>query len=101
MSTNSGPGLWHLEFAEIGPIFGILQKQGVTLAHMARLRDVQNDPEYAQLVAEAFKRGTISSSENMAKTVLGTKFFGPNEWAQHLFTNLSVAQRLQLSYFPW
>lgn len=101
MSTNSGSGLWHLEFAEIGPILGILQKQGVTLAHMARLRDVQNDPEYAQLVAEAFKRGTISPSQDMAKIALGTNYFGPNEWAQYLFTNLSASCRAKLSFFPW
>ena len=100
MNSTTKVGLWTVEFGELGATLKVLQDNGVTPAHLARLR---GEPDYAKRVAEFMLRGGLEGSvhQKLARAVLGKNLFGVEEWASLYSAHLTQKQLREVSEFPW
>lgn len=104
-TTQSGlpvrqAGLWTVGFGELGATLKVLQDNGVTSDHLARLRA---EPDYAKRVAEFMLRGGLDASihQKLARAVMGKNFFGVEDWSALYEVNFTQKQLRQVAEFPW
>ena len=100
MKSTTQSGLWTVEFGELGATLKVLQDNGVTPDHLARLRA---EPDYAKRVAEFMLRGGLDASihQKLARAVMGKNFFGVEDWSALYGVNFTQKQLRQVAEFPW
>jgi len=100
MKSTTQSGLWTVEFGELGATLKVLQDNGVTPDHLARLRA---EPDYAKRVAEFMLRGDLDASihQKLARAVMGKNFFGVEDWSALYGVNFTQKQLRQVAEFPW
>jgi hypothetical protein len=100
MKSTTQSGLWKVEFGELGATLKVLQDNGVTPDHLARLRA---EPDYAKRVAGFMLRGGLDASihQKLARAVMGKNFFGVEDWSTLYGVNFSQKQLRQVAEFPW
>ena len=92
-STSQG-SLWKVGFGGVAESLHCLERQGITGEHLKRLR---SDREYCNKVSLAMLNGFPIHWE-VASTVMGMHFFGPEEWKQYFDINISENE---IPPFPW
>lgn len=100
---STGPeksGLWTAGYGEVGASLSALEKHGVTLDHLARLRA---EDAYARRVAAFMLRGGLEGSvhQKLARAILGKNFFGIEDWSAFYGVNFSGKQLRAVAEFPW
>ena len=100
MKDTNPSGLWTASYGEIGATLKVLQDQGITVEHLARLRA---EPDYAKRVAEFILRGGLEGSvhQKLARAILGKNFFGVEEWSALYGVNFTKKQLREVADFPW
>jgi len=100
MKNTTQNGLWTVEFGELGATLKVLQDQGVTTEHLARLRA---EPDYAKRVAMFILQGGLNASvhQKLARAIMGKNFWGVEDWAAMYGVNFSQKQLRQVAEFPW
>lgn len=100
MKSTTQSCLWTVEFGELGATLKVLQDNGVTPDHLARLRA---EPDYAKRVAEFMLRGGLDASihQKLARAIMGKNFFGVEDWSALYGVNFMQKQLRQVAEFPW
>lgn len=100
MENTTKNGLWTASYGEIGATLKVLQDNGVTVEHLARLR---GEPDYAKRVAEFMLRGGLEGSvhQKLARAIMGKNFFGVEEWSTLYGVNFTKKQLRGVAEFPW
>jgi hypothetical protein len=84
----------------VGATLRALEKYGVTLDHLTRLRA---EDAYAKRVAEFMLRGGLEGSvhQKLARAIMGKNFFGIEDWSALYGVNFSQKQLRAIAEFPW
>ncbi len=101
MSTTQ-PCLWTEGFGAVGTVLGALEANGVTLAHLARLR---TDPDLARRASEVILAGALDepASHDKLRRLFqkGGGFFGIREWQQLCQASFTPEEINEVTKFPW